>query len=75
MRTPAADPTRGRIGFSDGTWRSLVAHLHGVQGVASSNLAVPTNLSTNSNFPTLVVEADEMLVEEITAEHPIEVGG
>ena len=27
-----------------GTWRSLVAHLHGVQGVASSNLAVPTNL-------------------------------
>ena len=26
-----------------GTWRSLVAHLHGVQGVASSNLAVPTN--------------------------------
>ena len=27
-----------------GTWRSLVAHLHGVQGVASSNLAVPTNI-------------------------------
>ncbi len=26
-----------------GTWRSLVAHLLGVQGVASSNLAVPTN--------------------------------
>jgi hypothetical protein len=25
-----------------GTWRSLVAHLNGVQGVASSNLAVPT---------------------------------
>ena len=25
-----------------GTWRSLVAHLLGVQGVASSNLAVPT---------------------------------
>ena len=29
--------------FNVGTWRSLVAHLHGVQGVASSNLAVPTN--------------------------------
>ena len=28
-----------------GTWRSLVAHLHGVQGVPSSNLGVPTNLS------------------------------
>jgi hypothetical protein len=26
-----------------GTWRSLVAHLHGVQGVPSSNLGVPTN--------------------------------
>ena len=25
-----------------GTWRSLVAYLNGVQGVASSNLAVPT---------------------------------
>ena len=48
MRTPAADPTRGRIDFSDGTWRSLVAHLHGVQGVASSNLAVPTK-STDLN--------------------------
>ena len=23
-------------------WRSLVAHLHGVQGVASSNLVIPT---------------------------------
>ena len=31
-----------------GTWRSLVAHLNGVQGVASSNLAVPTN-----NFPRI----------------------
>ena len=28
---------------SVGTWRSLVAHLHGVQGVPSSNLGVPTN--------------------------------
>jgi hypothetical protein len=31
------------IAFLVGTWRSLVAHLLGVQGVASSNLAVPTN--------------------------------
>ena len=29
-----------------GAWRSLVAHLHGVQGVASSNLVAPTNLKT-----------------------------
>ena len=27
----------------DSVWRSLVAHLHGVQGVASSNLATETN--------------------------------
>ena len=27
-----------------GTWRSPVAHLYGVQGVASSNLVVPTNI-------------------------------
>ena len=26
-----------------GAWRSLVAHLHGVQGVASSNPAAPTS--------------------------------
>lgn len=43
MRTPATDPAHGVWFFSFGTWRSLVAHLHGVQGVASSNLAVPTN--------------------------------
>src|SRR6185437_2979733 len=29
-------------GLSDGTWRSPVAHLNGVQGVAGSNPAVPT---------------------------------
>src|SRR6185312_11598884 len=29
-------------GRSDGTWRSPVAHLNGVQGVAGSNPAVPT---------------------------------
>ena len=32
-----------------GTWRSLEAHLNGVQGVASSNLAVPT--SKYQNYP------------------------
>ena len=26
-----------------GAWRSLVAHLHGVQGVEGSNPSVPTN--------------------------------
>jgi hypothetical protein len=28
---------------SIGAWRSLVAHLHGVQGVPSSNLGAPIN--------------------------------
>ena len=35
----------GEIGYflpPVGVWRSLVAHLHGVQGVASSNLVTPT---------------------------------
>ena len=31
-----------------GTWRSLVAHLNGVQGVASSNPAVPTSKDKGS---------------------------
>ena len=30
-----------------GAWRSLVAHLHGVQGVASSNPAAPTKDATS----------------------------
>ena len=37
---------RGRFSFlaehCDGTWRSPVAHLNGVQGAAGSNPAVPT---------------------------------
>ena len=31
----------GRKKYLDGTWRSPVAHLNGVQGVAGSNPAVP----------------------------------
>ena len=31
-----------------GEWRSLVAHLHGVQGVAGSNPVSPTHLRTSS---------------------------
>ncbi len=34
-----------------GTWRSLVAHLNGVQGVASSNLAVPTTRNKRHSHP------------------------
>src|SRR5690348_11608776 len=30
--------------WADGTWRSLVAHLTGGQGVAGSNPAVPTSV-------------------------------
>ena len=39
-------PARGRcsLGEVNGLWRSLVAHLTGGQGVASSNLASPTSI-------------------------------
>ena len=38
--------------FKFGTWRSPVAYLHGVQGVASSNLVVPTKgVSNETNRP------------------------
>ena len=35
-------PKTGYLSPPVGVWRSLVAHLHGVQGVASSNLVTPT---------------------------------
>ena len=38
-----------------GAWRSLVAHLSGGQGVASSNLAVPTN-KNNVNICTKITK-------------------
>jgi hypothetical protein len=45
-RAWSVSPRRATIdGF--GTWRSLVAHLLWEQGVASSNLAVPTNENVN----------------------------
>ena len=37
-----------RAGSNFGVWRSLVAHLHGVQGVGGSNPLTPTILSTCS---------------------------
>ena len=39
-----------RVTLYFGTWRSLVAHLLGVQGVASSNLAVPTINDSGGDF-------------------------
>ena len=36
------------VGFF-GTWRSPVAHLHGVQGVVGSNPAVPTRKSKKAD--------------------------
>ncbi len=40
-----------------GAWRSLVAHLHGVQGVPSSNLGAPTSfLSSPESFSRRPVE-------------------
>ncbi len=35
-----------------GTWRSPVAYLHGVQGVASSNLVVPTGKGCQPELTT-----------------------
>ncbi len=35
-----------------GTWRSLVAHLNGVQGVGGSNPLVPTNVINGLAIPT-----------------------
>ena len=43
MRAPVTE--RSIWSPSVGTWRSLVAHLHGVQGVGGSNPLVPTNLT------------------------------
>src|SRR5437773_5252916 len=37
--------------WADGTWRSLVAHLTGGQGVAGSNPAVPTRRSRSEGVP------------------------
>ena len=37
-----------------GAWRSLVAHLHGVQGVPSSNLGAPTSLKSVFRLRRLV---------------------
>src|ERR1700676_3731059 len=41
----------GRVG----AWRSLVAHLHGVQGVPSSNLGAPTSLKSVFRLRRLVL--------------------
>jgi hypothetical protein len=40
-----------------GAWRSLVAHLHGVQGVPSSNLGAPTNHKFHNKISRL--QADD----------------
>ena len=34
-----------------GAWRSLVAHLHGVQGVGGSNPLAPTNFESHAVHP------------------------
>ena len=43
---------RHRVRRADGTWRSLVAHLTGGQGVAGSNPAVPTGSRVFSSMFT-----------------------
>ena len=42
---PPPRPIRAGISLRVGAWRSLVAHLHGVQGVGGSNPLAPTILS------------------------------
>jgi hypothetical protein len=49
-----------------GAWRSLVAHLHGVQGVPSSNLGAPTNKNKN-----LVVSGSQGIQLEV--QHEVQV--
>src|ERR1700712_4855810 len=44
----APDPQMAKI-VGYGTWRSLVAHLSGGQGVVGSNPAVPTNFQGSSS--------------------------
>ena len=41
---PQYRPARQAIGGNVGAWRSLVAHLHGVQGVGGSNPLAPTRI-------------------------------
>ena len=58
-----------RIGASVGVWRSLVAHLSRGQGVASSNLASPTN-SPNLKVQSGKVQSGTVvnLVKSLSAE-------
>jgi hypothetical protein len=41
-------PLKGKSGIRLGWWRSPVAHLHGVQGVAGSNPVHPTYIKINA---------------------------
>ena len=38
------------LNYLFGVWRSLVAHLHGVQGVAGSNPVTPTNINVSDSI-------------------------
>ena len=42
-QTSKLNPRRAATIYVFGVWRSLVAHLHGVQGVVGSNPITPTN--------------------------------
>ena len=42
-----------------GVWRSLVAHLHGVQGVAGSNPVTPTSSPSRSHIPLFVLRFNQ----------------
>ena len=42
-----------------GVWRSLVAHLHGVQGVAGSNPVTPTTSPSRSHIPLFVLRFNQ----------------
>ena len=51
-----------------GAWRSLVAHLHGVQGVAGSNPAVPTNIYIHHYLKSSMSKEDHIEMEGTVVE-------
>ena len=46
-----------------GAWRSLVAHLHGVQGVGGSNPLAPTYLGSTDSCLSSVLPLDQDCAE------------
>ena len=54
-----------------GPWRSLVAHLHGVQGVVSSSLTGPTNLLVISDLGYFLHVMSAKVITKLAIGHNI----